>query len=226
MKLSQTELFKGISERGCRKMEKCLHLHVIPYKKGQTVCHYGAGSDRIGIVLCGRAAIFRTDYNGYESLLENLPEGAVFSESLSYARNAGDSILVRCMTKCEIAYLDYDRIRTCPDDCKSPCAENARLRTNLIDLLAGRAMHLSERVEVLGCHSIREKLLCFFRLQLKGKEVGKFELPFTWVELALYINADRSAMMREIASMNKEGLIATNKYMIKVLKSYSEQQNK
>ena len=220
MKLSQTELFKGISERGCKKMEKCLHLHVISYKKGETVCHYGAGSTRIGIVLSGRAAIYRTDYNGYESLLENLPEGSVFSESMSYARNAGDSILVRCMAVSQIAYLDYDRIRSCPADCKLPCAENSRLRENLIDMLASRARKLSERVEVLSCHSIREKLLCFFRLQLKGKETGKFELPFTWLELVTYINTDRSAMMRELSTMTKEGLVTVNKYTVRVLKNY------
>ena len=223
MKLNQTELFKGISDRGSKKMEKCLHLHLISYKKGETVCHYGSGSNRLGIVLSGRAAIYRTDYNGYESLLENLPEGSVFSESMSYSKNAGDSILVRSSTSSQIAYLDYDRMRTCPDECKSPCAESSKLRENLIDILADRARKLSERVEVLSCHSIREKLLCFFRLQLKGKEVGKFELPFTWLELSTYVNTDRSAMMREISSMNKEGLILTNRYTVRVLKTYAKE---
>lgn len=223
MRLNQTELFKGISERGCKKMEKCLHLHVIAYKKGETVCHYGGGSNRIGIVLTGRAAIYRTDYNGYESLLENLPAGSAFSESMSYSINAGDSILVRCAVSTEIAYLDYDRIRTCPDECKTPCAENVRLRENLIDLLASRAQKLSERVEVLGCHSIREKLLCFFRLRLNGKETGKFELPFTWAELATYVNTDRSAMMREISLMKNEGLISYSRYTVRVLQKYSKE---
>ena len=221
MKLSQTELFRGISDKGCKKIEKCLRLHIMSYKKGETVCHYGGGSDRIGIVLSGRAAIYRTDVLGYESLLESLPEGAVFSESMSYASNAGDSILVRSMAKSDIAYLDYDTLISCPAECRSPCAENHLLRRNFISILVSRAMHLSERVEVLGCHSIRDKLLCYFRLRLDGKETGKFELPFTWMELASYISADRSAMMREIGQMKKDGIIETSRYSIRVYPSSS-----
>ena len=226
MKLSKTELFRGISEKGCKKIEKCLHLHLMEYKRGETVCHYGGGSNRIGIVLSGRAAIYRTDSNGYESLLEHIPEGSVFSESMSYARTAGDSILVRSMARSEIAYLDYDRLLLCPDDCKTPCAEHGTLRRNLIALLVNRSMLMSERIEVLGCHSIREKLLCFFRLQLNGKETGKFELPFSWIELSQYLNVDRSAMMREIRKMNDEKLIDTQKYSIRLLsKPFTDSQN-
>ncbi len=218
MQLAKTELFKGISERARRKIEKCLRLHIMDYKKGETVCHYGDGSERIGIVLSGRAALLRTDYNGYESLLENLPEGAVFSESMSYAKSAGDSIMVKSMAKSRIAYLDYDKILSCPEGCKSPCGEQAALKQNLISLLINRSKLLSERVEVLGCHSIREKLMCFFRLRLSGAEVGKLEMPFTWVELAAYINADRSAMMREISAMKSAGLIETSGSSVRVLK--------
>ncbi len=224
LQLSETELFRGISPEGVQKMSKCMRLHIIDYKKNETVCHYGGGSNRIGIVLSGRAAILRTDYNGYESLLENLHEGSIFSEAMSYAKTAGDSILVKCAVRSRIAYLNYDRIRYfCETDCKVSCGEGDMLRQNLISMLISRAKLLSERVEVLGCHSMREKLLCYFRLRLGGKETGRLELPFTWLELASYINSDRSAMMREITKMTEEGIISTERRTVKVLKKFSEQ---
>ena len=224
LQLSETELFKGISPEGVQKMSKCMRLHIIDYKKNETVCHYGGGSNRIGIVLSGRAAILRTDYNGYESLLENLHEGSIFSEAMSYAKTAGDSILVKCAVRSRIAYLNYDRIRYfCEADCKVSCGEGDMLRQNLISMLISRAKLLSERVEVLGCHSMREKLLCYFRLRLGGKETGKLELPFTWLELASYINSDRSAMMREITKMTEEGIISTERRTVRVLKKFSDQ---
>lgn len=224
LQLAETELFKGISPEGVQKMLKCMRVHIIDYKKNETVCHYGGGSNRIGIVLSGRAAILRTDYNGYESLLENLPEGAIFSEAMSYAKTAGDSILVKCAVRSKIAYLNYDKIRYFrADECQVSYGEGELLRQNLISMLISRAKLLSERVEVLGCHSMREKLLCYFRLRLAGKETGRFELPFTWLELASYINSDRSAMMREIAKMTEEGLITTDRHTVKVLKKFGEQ---
>ena len=224
MLLSDTELFKNIDEHSLKKLEKCLRLHVMQYKKNETVCSYGNGSDRIGIVLTGRAAIFRTDYNGYESLLENLPEGSIFSESMSYASTAGDSIMVRCTVKTSIAYLDYDMIRTrCRGKCDILCENADILQNNLMDMLINRAKLLSERVEVLGCHSIREKLLCYFRLHLKGEETGRLELPFSLMELASYISADRSAMMRELSLMKKDKIIHTDRRKITVLKKFSEE---
>ena len=224
MHLIDTELFKNIEPSTFKKLEKCLRLHIMQYKKNETVCNYGSGSDRIGIVLTGRAAIFRTDYNGYESLLENLPEGAIFSESMSYAKTAGDSIMVRCAVKSSIAYLDYNMIRSrCSEKCDVICREADILHDNLMDMLINRAKLLSERVEVLGCHSMREKLLCYFRLHLKGEEVGKLELPFSWMELASYISADRSAMMRELSLMKAENIIHTDVKKIIVLKKFSKE---
>jgi CRP-like cAMP-binding protein len=224
MQLIDTELFKNIERSSLAKLEKCLRVHVMHYKKNETVCSYGSGSDRIGIVLTGRAAISRTDYNGYESLLETLPEGAIFSESMSYARTAGDSIMVRCTVRSSIAYLDYDMIRSrCAEKCEVICPEADILHDNLMSMLINRAKQLSERVEVLGCHSMREKLLCYFRLQLKGEETGKLELPFSWMELASYINADRSAMMRELSLMKTEGIIHTDGRKVTVLKKFSEE---
>ena len=224
MQLIDTELFKNIDPSCLKKLGKCLRLHVMQYKKNETECSYGNGSDRIGIVLTGRAAIFRTDYNGYESLLENLPEGSIFSESMSYARTAGDSIMVRCTVKSTIAYLDYEPIRArCLGKCEVICRESDVLHENLMDMLIARAKQLSERVEVLGCHSMREKLLCYFRLQLKGEATGKLTLPFSWVELASYISADRSAMMRELSLMKADELIDTDGRKVTVLKKFSEE---
>ena len=223
MQLIDTELFKNIDPSCLNKLEKCLRLHVMQYKKNETVCSYGSGSERIGIVLIGRAAIFRTDYNGYESLLENLPEGSIFSESMSYARTAGDSIMVRCTVKSTIAYLDYDMIRSrCAEKCEVICREADILNNNLMNMLINRAKLLSERVEVLGCHSMREKLLCYFRLQLNGEATGKLTLPFSWLELASYINADRSAMMRELNLMKTDGIINTDGKKVTVLKKFSK----
>lgn len=223
MQLTETELFKDISAQSFEALKNHLRLRIIHYKKNETVCSYGNGSDRIGIILSGRAAIFRTDYNGYESLLEYLPEGAIFSEEMSYAKTAGDSILVRCTAKSSIAYLNYKTFKDgFAEIIPNSKTDTETLRKNFINMLINRSKLLSERVEVLGCHSIREKLLCYFRLRLQGKEIGKLELPFTWIELASYIGADRCAMMREITLMNKDGIIHTDRKKITVLKNFSD----
>ena len=226
MKLSETELFRGIPEKQCVKIEKCLNVHIIDYKKGETVCVYGEGTTRIGIVLTGRAAIIRTDVDGYETLLENLPESAVFSELLSYAKTAGDSILVRSMEKSQIAYLDYDKIReNCAAKCTESCSGKEKLSTNFTDMLINRAGMMSQRIEILCCHTIREKILCYCRLRLKGSGFGTVRMTMTMTELAKYLNTDRSAMMRELRNMRLAGLIEVNRHGIKLVSDISAHGN-
>ena len=43
------------------------------------------------------------------------------------------------------------------------------------------------------------------------------------MELASYINADRSAMMRELSLMKTEGIIHTDGRKVTVLKKFSEE---
>lgn len=217
MEILDTKLFRGISEDDYGHLKSHLDLYITEYRKGQTVCNYGEDSDRMGIVLTGRAAVFRTDYNGNEYMLENLGQGSFFSEAMSYSKTSGDRIFVRCAMKSRIAFINYNVIRY---SVENESAEFGKIRgvlqNNLLGLLIERAGKLSEHIGVLACSSIREKLLCFFRLQLGNKDVGKFELPFTWRELAAYINADRSAMMREINKMNKDGIISTKLRTVRV----------
>ena len=83
-------------------------------------------------------------------------------------------------------------------------------------MISERALHLSQRVEVLSQRSIREKLICYF-LQLAGsRHSQEFTLPFTMVDLADYLSIDRSAMTRELKHMKEEGLIELQKKQIRL----------
>ena len=68
---------------------------------------------------------------------------------------------------------------------------------------------LSERIEVLSCRTIREKLLCYFGLCAAQAGARSFTLPTSLSGLAEYICADRSAMMRELGRMREAGLVQT-----------------
>jgi len=82
-------------------------------------------------------------------------------------------------------------------------------RSQSFQLLSKKSLHLSRRIEVLACRSIREKLLCFFEQLADEHGSRTFPLPFSLSMLADYISADRSAMMREMRKMREEDLIST-----------------
>ena len=145
--------------------------------------------------------------DGNRTILESLEEGGVFGEVLAFSGALGDSIYVTCRKDCRVLFLNYDRIVR---QCEHACLHHSVLVQNLFRLLSSKVLHLSERVEVLSCRSIREKLLCYFYQQSAKQQSQTFVLPFTFSTLADYISTDRSAMMRELKRLREEGLVQTD----------------
>ena len=67
------------------------------------------------------------------------------------------------------------------------------------------------------CRNIREKLLCCFGFLAARAGKRAFTLPFSFTELAAYVCADRSALMRELSHMRAAGLVRTEGRNIELL---------
>lgn len=87
----------------------------------------------------------------------------------------------------------------------------------MLMLLSQKALLLSQRVEVLSCRSIREKLLHYFSLCSHQQGSPSFRLPFSMSALADYICADRSAMTREMSRLKRERVLSVDGRKITLL---------
>lgn len=87
-----------------------------------------------------------------------MDEGSVFGEELAFTGFRDGSALIECREDCRVIFMRYDQITK---RCENACACHSQVVTNLFQLLSKKSLHLSRRVEVLACRSIREKLLCF-----------------------------------------------------------------
>ena len=121
-------------------------------------------------------------------------------------RENGESTVVVARAPSEIVFIDYAHIIK---RCEKACDHHSLLVRNVLRLVADKTVRLSERIQVLSCRSIREKLLCYFNLSAARAGSLRFVLPFSFSELADYICADRSAMMRELGHMRAAGLVYT-----------------
>ena len=160
----------------------------------------------IGVLLSGSAALLRLHADGNRTVLESMDEGSVFGEELAFTGFRDGSALIECREDCRVIFMRYDQITK---RCENACACHSQVVTNLFQLLSKKSLHLSRRIEVLACRSIREKLLCFFEQLADEHGSRTFPLPFSLSMLADYISTDRSAMMREMRKMREEDLIST-----------------
>ena len=203
MDYSETLLFQCVSAHDCSRMLECMKAQKRSFYAGEEIYSFDTARKSVGILLNGQAAVVRYEYNGTRSILENLSPKSIFGEDLSFVPSGDSCIAVVCQTDCQVLFIDYQRLtRTCQ---------------NLLQLLSDKTRALSERVEVLSQRSIREKLMCYFMQLAAGKNSNTFELPFTMIDFADFLSVNRSAMIRELGKMKKDGLIQISRRTITLL---------
>ncbi|MDR3730119.1 MAG: Crp/Fnr family transcriptional regulator [Oscillospiraceae bacterium] len=201
--LAKSPIFEGISYESYLAMVDCFHARTKTYQNGEIILSFGEGSQAVGIVEEGSAALLRIDTDGNSTILEVLDPGGVFGETIAFSGVGGDSLMVVCRKSCRVLFIDYEHITK---RCEKACDHHSVLVQNMLRLIAHKALALGERVEVLSQRSIRDKLLAYFSLQ-SSHSGGTFTLPFSLSALAEYISTDRSAMMRELKHLREEGRV-------------------
>ena len=205
MNLSKSALFAGISESEYRAMLHCFETYERTYAAGDTIGAFREKKRTVGILQSGKAAILRLNSNGGHTVLDHLEEGGLFGEVLAFSGAEQEDILVVCIQPCSVRFIDYEHIvKRCP----KACAHHSILVQNMLQLISQKTLLLSQRVEILSCRSIREKLLHYFALCSHRQASDTFSLPLSMSALAEYICADRSAMTREMSRLKKEGILS------------------
>ena len=197
-------IFENIDSNDIDRMLKCFEARRIVYKKDRTILSNVLNTNVVGIILSGEANMIRYDYNGNRTIIEKLSHNSVFGEVFSYL---GNDISVIATSECEVLFIEYSHLI---NRCRKNCPCHTIFTDNFLKLLSKKIIELNERLEVLSKRSIRDKILSYFDLLVKGKSSKTFSLPLSYTELADYLSVDRSAMMREIKNLRDEGFIKTN----------------
>ena len=83
MKLSNTQLFRGIEETEIESLLGCFETKEIAFKKGEYVLKEGNPTENIGIVLSGAVIIELSDAWGNNSVINRIGVGGTFAEAFA-----------------------------------------------------------------------------------------------------------------------------------------------
>ena len=206
--LERSPLFQGIQYEEYLRMLTCFQAVQKTFRPDDLIYDFSAPkNDAVGIIERGNAALIRIDEDGVSTVMEELGPGGVFGKTLAFSGSGHDSLEVICRTPCDVVFIDYPHILK---RCENACLHHSLLVQNMLRLMSEKAQGLSARVDVLSRRSIREKLLCYFRLMAEKETGDSFTLPFSLSTLADYIATDRSAMMRELKRLKEEEMIASD----------------
>ena len=174
------------------------------FTKNTTILHEGADLKNLGIVLKGSAMAYKSDSAGKNLIMANLSSGSIFGGILSVSSAIKSPVTVSATTDVLVVFIPTDAIvygKASKHD-----SENLMLR-NLLNIISKKYFELHDRINCIIRPTLREKIL--FYLDNCAKEAGSdtFTIAFNRQALAQYLNAERSALSRELSKMKKEGLV-------------------
>lgn len=181
----------------------CTKMKSKSFEKGEVITTYLLNRKQICILTQGKADLIRYDFNGNKNIVERFMENDIFGEAF-YQINTNNDLFVLAKEQCEVLFFNYDIFEK---KCKKNCKLHQNLMLILPDLILSKIVTLNLRIELLSKRTIRDKLLTYFSILSEKSFSKSFYLPFSLTDLADYLSVDRSAMMRELNTLKKEGFI-------------------
>lgn len=210
--LKKVPLFEGITDGDRMGMLACIGAGAAQYARGADIVRAGEETKGVGVLLDGRAQVFRDDAFGRRSVITNVGRGDVFGEVFACAGIRQSPVTVTALTDAAALFLDYDRML---NTCASSCPFHTMMIRNMLRILAQKSLGLNRKIDYLSIRSLRSRIAAYLLGLAPGEQ--EFRIPFDRSGLADYLCADRSALSRELGRMRDEGLICYHKNVFRVL---------
>ena len=201
-------LFQGIGDKELDTLLSCLSGRERKYDKYGIIFRAGDTPKYLGVVLNGNVRVIREDLLGNRTILGEFGQGDLFGETFALARADSLPVTVTATQPSQVLLIEGCRIT---GSCPHCCGFHTRLIENMMAILAGKNMMLSEKMEVMAKRTTREKLLGYLSGQSQRAGSLAFTIPFNRQELADYLCVDRSAMSSELGRLQKEGILTCDR---------------
>ncbi len=206
--ICENPLFEKISTEDLGRMFDCLGCHTGTFAKGEYILLENDSVPNIGIITQGKVEIIKEDIWGRRTILMRLKEQDMLGETFSCSRDNTSSVSYQAVANTTIVFMPFSRVM---HTCRKTCAFHHRLIENMVSIIAKKNRRLMLKAEIISSRSLREKLMTLFSQMVEETGSYSFTLPMGRVALAEYIGSDRSALTRELKSMQDEGLIEFEK---------------
>ncbi len=193
-------LLDGLNKDDKQGILSCLDPVKKHYNKGEIILHLSDEINNIGVMESGLAYLIMTDVDGQRSIVDYYNNSDIFGRPFTTSTER-NSYYIIAKTKCTISFIDYNKLITC---CKNGCGKHYKLIRNMFSITVAKSqMH----IDILSQRNIKNKIMTYFYYINKLTGMKNFRIPLSLTDLADYISADRSAMMRELKKLNENKII-------------------
>ena len=196
-KISDTILFKGMDPEEIAKALTSLASRIL--SAGKT-------TSRMGLVLEGSVTIESNDIWGNRNILSHVGPGQFFAETYSLLPDEPLLVDVNANEDCRILLLRTGILHT-----YSSQTWAGKLTSNLLMISSNKNLNLSRRSFHTSPKSIRGRIMSYLNSVSLKQGTNEFDIPFDRQQLADYLNVERTALSKELAKMQADGMIKYRK---------------
>ncbi|WP_449148835.1 Crp/Fnr family transcriptional regulator [Stomatobaculum sp.] len=223
--LTHFPLFEGLETSDLEALLPCLDGYIRAYPRNSFLILDEDSVPYVGMLLSGMVFMLKEDENGHQSFLNYMLPGELFGESFSLRKKKTPSHVSFLAARNSTAlFLPLGKIMR---SCEHHCRFHRVMNENLYELLAKKNAHLMQTLDILSKDTLRDKILSYLLLQpdevpipngaRQGADTARsVHIPLNKSELAHYLNVNRTSLCRELAAMEKDGLLTVsgNRYTL------------
>ncbi|MCR5785709.1 MAG: Crp/Fnr family transcriptional regulator [Eubacterium sp.] len=206
--LSETVLFKGMSENEISSALDALRAKEKTFKKGDSVMLSGKTTPYMGLVTLGCVTIEVNDIWGNRSILSRAEKGEFFAETYALLENEPMLVDVIATKDSNILLL---RIGSLKNLLANQSSWSVKLISNILMISSQKNLLLASRSYHTSQKGIRGRVMAYLNTVSLKNGSREFNIPFDRQQLADYLNVERTALSKELAKMQKDGLISFRK---------------
>ena len=210
--LRTNPLFKELEQDRFDRQLQVMKAEKARGEKGEMLQAIGEPIRRFGIVLSGAVQVCVDDIEGNRMIMAEVAPGNSFGESLCFLRTKESPVYIFASEDSDLLWLSTEDLFAGSD------AFYREIQHRFTATLAGKALTMNNRIQVLSRLSLRGKLTAYFTELAAAQGSGVIRLPMNREDTAAYLGANRSALSRELAKMKEDGLIEYRKNEIRILR--------
>lgn len=214
--LRRAYLFCEFSDEELKALIPELQPKLRRYSAGRIVVNASTDADRLGIVETGQVSARRTTIDGETYVSKQYEPGEIFGLNMfgsspetwhmSFAATMNSSILSFSVVPFITDDKDYRTVW-----------RNLRVWRRIAHLGIDQWNRMDIRDIARSAATAKGKILTFFDLMMDKHGSNSFSLRMTRFEFAQFLGVGRSSLYRELANLQKEGMITiTNKREVTV----------
>lgn len=225
--LTHFPLFEGIQASELEALLPCLDGYIRSYPRNRFLILDEDSVPYVGMLLSGMVFMLKEDENGHQSFLNYMLPGELFGESFSLRKKKTPShVSFLAARNATALFLPLGKIMR---SCEHHCRFHRIMNENLYELLAKKNAHLMQTLDILSKDTLRDKILSYLQLQPiestspqkpspHSEAARSVTIPLNKSELAHYLNVNRTSLCRELATMERDGLLTVsgNRYTLLV----------